>query len=613
MGPFSLATARRRALATTLGLVVGVTASAGAAPLASRGRLEREAVEAALDERGLVIDPNPEGKVIGRVHVVNQDVFSRQDWHFQRLNFFHRTTRPDTLERELLLRPGQLWDPAIANESVRNLQAPPPLFFANGTRFAAPQIVSVVEVVPVASPQPGTVDVLAVTRDLWSLRLNTDFAFQKDTLSMFTTSLSENNLFGWRKFLAAGFQLDQGRYGLGPTYFDPNLAGTRLTLLAMGTAWYGRDTSDYEGNSEVFSLRYPLYSLASTWGARFDFHHDDVVERHFCDNQLCQIPVAGALAPYAFHRRVLGLDVGVVRSFGQDVIQRLHAGYRVNRRRAQIGSDVATALPNPDQATEFLHQWAPLPEVRSEPYLRYELFTARYGVYRDLETFDLRESRRLGPLLAVEVAAGLTALGADFTAYPISATASWAAAPLGSGFALAQVQGSARFRSGQLIDQRTTSVLFFASPTIANTGRVVVSAMTDRIHADTNRTRLFLGGDAGLRGYDIGEFQGTVGVAAHAELRTVPLEVHSQRFGAVLFYDVGHAAERYRDLHPHHDVGVGFRWLIPQLNSSVLRIDWAVPTQSGPYSHPGLPGRITAGFMQSFWLLDSPSGYVPSY
>jgi outer membrane protein assembly factor BamA len=156
-------------------------------------------------------------------------------------------------------------------------------------------------------------------------------------------------------------------------------------------------------------------------------------------------------------------------------------------------------------------------------------------------------------------------------------------------------------------------VLFLASPTIARVGRVVVSAMADRIHADTNRTRLFLGGDTGLRGYTIGEFQGTVGFAAHAEIRTAPLEARSQRFGAVLFYDVGHAAERYGDLHPHHDVGVGFRWLIPQLNSSVLRIDWAVPTQAGPYSHPGLPGRITAGFMQSFWLLDSPGGYVPTF
>ncbi len=77
-----------------------------------------------------------------------------------------------------------------------------------------------------------------------------------------------------------------------------------------------------------------------------------------------------------------------------------------------------------------------------------------------------------------------------------------------------------------------------------------------------------------------------------------------------MFYDVGHAAESYGDLVPHHDVGIGLRWLIPQLNSSVFRLDWAIPAQDGPYSERGLPGRITAGFIQAFWLLDSPNGYV---
>ena len=190
-------------------------------------------------------------------------------------------------------------------------------------------------------------------------------------------------------------------------------------------------------------------------------------------------------------------------------------------------------------------------------------------MFRDLDTFDLRENRRLGPLLAVEVAAGLPALGADFAAYPIGATAGWSVAPGGSAFGLAQVQASARARSGDLIDQRLSAVLYFASPPIAGVARIVAAATTDAVRADTYRTRFFLGGDTGLRGYQIGEFQGTVAAAAHAEIRTAPLAVYSQRFGAILFYDVGHAAASYDALVPHHDFGVGLRWLIPQLNASV--------------------------------------------
>jgi len=591
-----------------LGFVVAATASAE--PMRALGSLERESVDEALALLGRSVDMKPEGKLVGRVYVVNQEVFSRHDWRLQLFNIFHRTTRAEIVERELLLSPGQHWDESLADESVRNLQAPPPLFFADDTRFAAPALSSVVALVPVASPVPGTVDLLAVTRDLWSLRFNTEFQFQKDALTLLQTSISENNLFGWRKHLAAGFRLDQGRFGLGPTYFDPSVVGTRLTLLANAIAWYARDSDRYEGNSEMFSLRYPLYSLASRWGAGVDLIRQDVLVRHFCDNQLCLGDADGAQVPLIYRSRTVTVDANAMRSFGQTVIQRVTAGYRFDRRRSLAVPDFQL---DPAMADAFLSKWAPLPETRSEPYLRYQLFTARYGVFRDFDTFDLRETRRLGPSLSVEAAAGLPALGADFVAYPMSATVSWAAALGGTGFGLAQVQAGARERSGQFIDRRLSALLYLASPPIGGAVRVVVATMTDSVRADRYQTRFFLGGDTGLRGYQIGEFEGTVQASAHAEVRTMPLAVYSQRFGLVLFYDVGHAADSYAAMVPHHDVGLGLRWLIPQLNSSVFRLDWAIPTQDGPYTEAGLPGRIVAGFMQSFWLLDSPKGYLPTY
>ena len=69
----------------------------------------------------------------------------------------------------------------------------------------------------------------------------------------------------------------------------------------------------------------------------------------------------------------------------------------------------------------FLQEWAPIAEQRSEPYMRYELFTPRYVVLRDLGTFDLRENRRLGPSLRLRLSQGLTALGATFSAVGLGA------------------------------------------------------------------------------------------------------------------------------------------------------------------------------------------------
>ena len=73
------------------------------------------------------------------------------------------------------------------------------------------------------------------------------------------------------------------------------------------------------------------------------------------------------------------------------------------------------------------------------------------------------------------------------------------------------------------------------------------------------------------------------------------------RAGAVLFYDVGDAADCYRgcpnDLVLHQDVGVGGRMLLPQLQPYVFRFDWAIPL-TGPTA--GFPGRFIAGVNQVF-------------
>jgi hypothetical protein len=571
------------------------------------GRLEQESVDEALTSMGLRIEPHPEGKRIGTIAVVNQEVFSRRDWWFQLFNIFHRTTRPWILARELLVVPGTPYDEALVEESIRNLQAPSSLTIG-GRPFAGPELSSVVAIVPVVSPVPGAVDLLAVTRDVWSLRFNTNFEFQQNTLSLLETSLSENNLFGWRKYLSVGFTMDQGAYAIGPTYFDPNIAGSRLTLLASASTIYTRGTNAYEGNSELFSLRYPLFSLASKWGAGVDVNHSNAVARSFRGNSLRLVDLAGDAAgvdemvPDTYRRTVASVDSSVVRSFGTAVIQRVTLGHLFDARRSGVLPSFPGDPAAPQRAVDerrFLDQWAPVSERRSEPYLRYDLFTPRYAIYRDLDTFDLRENRLLGPSLSLRAGFGSPAFGADFTTVPLSGVAQWSTGA-GGGYALARIQGGFRLRYGHLIDQNAGALLYAATPMLRHLVRLVVSAEADAWRADTLRRRYFLGGDTGLRGYAIGDFQGTSQVIAHAELRSAALPVFSQRFGGLLFYDVGDAAASFAAIVPQHDFGLGLRWLIPQLNSAVLRFDWAIATQSTPFTAAGLPGRFTAGFQQIF-------------
>jgi outer membrane translocation and assembly module TamA len=130
--------------------------------------------------------------------------------------------------------------------------------------------------------------------------------------------------------------------------------------------------------------------------------------------------------------------------------------------------------------------------------------------------------------------------------------------------------------------------------------RLVADAEAQKVRADTQKTLFLLGGDTGLRGYAIGALAGTSVAVAHVELRSAPLAIRSQRVGGLLFYDVGDAASAFDRMYAKHDFGLGLRWLIPQLNSSVIRLDWAIATQRAPLTRPGLPGRVTAGFQQIF-------------
>jgi hypothetical protein len=465
-----------------------------------------------------------------------------------------------------------------------------------------PELSSVVVILPVVSAVPGQVDLLLVTRDLWSLRFNTNFEYQGNKLVLLQTSLSENNLFGWRKYLSASFNFDQGAYYYGPQYLDPNIAGTRLQLWLSALFYTSRDTHQYEGNSQIATIRYPFFSLATRWGGGIDVVHQNAVVRDFLANGLRPVDLTATPAveaiPLEYRRRIMTVDGNVTRAFGVAVIQRLGAGYLVDARHSEVLPTFGN-FADPALAPEFLAEYAPASETKSEPYLHYAMFTPRYAVLRDLDTFELRENRQLGPSLDVQAGEGIPAFGADRRALDLRGQAKYAIGPAGS-YAYLQLYAEGRLWDGRWIDQRGTAIGYLATPLFGRLLRVVTELEIDSFRADTRRTAIILGGDSGLRGYAVGEFRGSTAVIGHVEVRTVALPIWSQRFGTLLFYDVGDSAGTFDQLLLRHDVGVGLRWLIVQLNSAVLRFDWAVPLNDGVITHAGLPGRLSAGYLQVF-------------
>jgi hypothetical protein len=581
-----------------LGLLVLLTGTAVAGT--ELGKLERQSLDDALALRGLIIDPAPEGKTIGQVHVVTLEVFGPRDWYFQLLNVFHRTTREHLLRREALFQAGQPYRPDLIEETRRNLQNP--------------DLSSVVVIVPVRAAAPGTVDVLIVTRDVWSLRLNTEFEFQQGRLLALSASLSENNLFGWRKQVALVFDMDQGAVAVGPTYIDRNLAGTRMTLTASARGLFAREGGRAEGSSASAVLRYPLYSLASKWGAAANVYHSNGVVRRFLENRLRPVDFASTPEverwPWIYRVRQFGAGASVTRSFGTRVIQRVSGGYGYSVVRPSFTPDFPD---DPVAKAEFARTIFPRSERVSNLYASYGLFTPRYITYRDLDTFDLREDRTLGPSAGASVGRASRLLGSDRDFVSLGANAGWTFA-IAEGLQGVSASWGGRLEQGRMIDQTYTAGLYAATPVLARTLRVIGSAGAGALVNDTRNSFYSLGGDNGLRGYSVGDLLGKAQFLAHLEARSMALSVASFRLGGLLFYDVGdaaspdqgsgvglvRAARAVLGLSPKSDVGLGLRLLIPQLNAYVLRFDWAVPLRSTVHTPAGFPGRFSLGFRQAF-------------
>src|SRR4029077_11446970 len=140
--------------------------------------------------------------------------------------------------------------------------------------------------------------------------------------------------------------------------------------------------------------------------------------------------------------------------------------------------------------------------------------------------------------LATRVSYGVPALGADFAALGLAAAGSWAWSRAG-GYAKAGITVSTRLRDGRFIDQSSAEELYLASPMMGRVLRVVADGKAGATRADTQNTRVFLGGTTGLRGYAVNELEGTSYLVWHVELRSQAAKIFSQRVGGLFFYDGG--------------------------------------------------------------------------
>jgi hypothetical protein len=465
----------------------------------------------------------PPGSVIGEVHVVNRDIFDTgkpEENHrlFRLANQLHRTTRAKVIERQLLFKPGDVFSPELVAESARLLRTNDYLYD--------------VDMKP-SLRQDGKVDVEVVTRDVWTLSGGVSFG-RAGGVNTSSFSVEDSNVFGTGKDVAVERIGTVDRISDLVRYSDPNLAGSRVQLLASVA-------KNSDGGRQRFELERPFYSLDSRWAAGLLLFRDDRLE---------QLYTGGKVATGFRHvnesaQIYSGFSPGLVNG----TTQRWELGFTWSRDDF-TSSPLFPVVEDPGfhffksslhAATKQL--FAP-PENRalSYPWVRFESVENRYVVEKDLDRIQRSEDLNLGRQWNLLVGYSSTAFGGLGNRLVFQGAASNGWRPTPRQLVLAQMGASGRWYHGDAENLAAGGRVRWYVRDFGD--NVFYSSLgADLAHRLDGEDQLLLGGDSGLRGYPLRYQAGDRRVLFTVEQRFFSDRelFHLVHPGAAIFFDAGRA------------------------------------------------------------------------
>lgn len=587
-------------------------APAKAAPARTYSRYEQETIARALRRSGGRIDPAPEGKLIEAITVVTFDVIEERDPAPQFLNWFHFTTREYIVRREILLGESQRFVQRLSDETERNLRD---LF-----------LFSVVIALPLEGSAPDRIRYLVVTKDIWSLRAGWDGRFANGVVDYLSVRPSETNLFGTSRQLFATLAFNPRNYTVGLGFVEPRVAGTRLRIAASLDAIVSCQTGEIDGYAGSFSYSRPLFSTQTPWSYGTAVSATKNVSR--------LIPIRGAaicsatdaettvrfddegertaIVPNEYTYDTQSFTQSFTRSFG--LIHKNNLSFGVEAQRTgRRAADLSTVRPGPSLSGSptltpeelyrarawYMSRIRPS-TVQISPFFQIQSFTTNFHRDINAESLGLQEDFRLGPIATLRIFPALESAGSSRDLLGLNAAASYAAA-VGTGYV--KVSGS---HNVEISDPESTDAVVsfgarFTTPRLPY-GRFVLDAYYARRYHNFYNSQFSLDNATRLRGYSAkpeinSDLFGTGVLSHNLEFRTRPLQLFSTLLGAVVFHDVGDAFYELEDIKLKHSVGVGIRFLAPQLDRDVFRLDVGFPLTNGD---PQAGITVNAAFGQAF-------------
>jgi hypothetical protein len=481
---------------------------------------------------------------------------------------------------------------------------------------------------------------LIVTKDVWSLRLSTDFnqvGLVLTTLGFFPT---EYNFLGRNKQLGLQFGLSQldlarftvnDRFTLGQFYYDPRLAGTRLQLLEWagifidghtpcagaigqrGDLWCPQTSpGQVRGFFAQISLVRPLYALSAQWSFAFDARILIDQHRSFRQNPDDQPPPLGERhglsistvrfehpdgllrsIPRVYDRFELLLSASYTRSFGTRIKHDLTAGWGLYRYLYTPPDN----FPFDAWLLSLFEKFVmPRSESASYLWLMYRIRPTTFHRLRNINSYGFSEDFALGLDFSVRISPALDIvhLSQLFLAFQLSASYRYL---LFNHLIFFSMDAYARWQPrsneialpGPWLNLRWATTINYISP-LLSFGRVHAQVLMQLRHHNIEQHLSYLGSAQALRGYLSGQFAGENLIRFNVEFRSLPLVFFTIHLGFVAFYDGGGLWAGSDPFQPSRELpfiyrqslGLGLRLLIPQFSKGVMRLDVGFPLTAEP-------------------------------
>ncbi|HVZ32639.1 MAG TPA: hypothetical protein VG963_09445, partial [Polyangiaceae bacterium] len=613
-------------------------------------RYEQERIAHALARVAGVPDTDPKGKRVESVEVVAFDVFEPDDPVPQFLNWFHVTTKNHVIEREVLLPIGSHYDQRLADETRRNL--------VNLELFSVVVVMPLRGTSPDSVRLLVLTKDLWSLRLNWNGRYNKGTI---DYLSLQPTEQnlfgSGRQVFGILVFGPRTYTVGAGFYE--PRLDDSHIS-ISANVQAIVNCQRGEvegSTGSFQYALPLYSTSTPWsYGTSLSWShgrALFPLIGNQgdgtICSQPSTQTSLVSISGTGKIAEYPDYYLFdsESFSQGFTRSFGRIYKTNLSFGIEATRA-AYTAVDLTnihdvSQLPEPSTAeldggsqiypgtwfsarhvpenaqppanfsaafyrglsaltdaerarvVAFYERQLPIGNRRISPFFQIQSFTTNFERDLNVETLALTEDYRLGHIATLRIYPALRDIGSSRNLLGVQASASYAFA-VGTGYLKAGASNAIELSRPDQTDASLALSLRFNSPRLL-LGRFIYDVEFTDHYRNYRNTSFTLGGTSRLRGYENTADFGQNLFVSNLEFRTRPLEIFTVQLAGVLFHDMGDAFNGFDKIHLLQGAGLGLRFLAPQLDRDVFRIDLGFPI---PADAPHGEISVIATFGQAF-------------